>query len=320
MYINFPMISQLTTNQKGMLLGLGGYTAFAFSDTAVKYIAPHYPALQVMSIQTSLAGILLILCSHFLGGWQGWNTRRELPIHIMRAVMNVGCSLLVFTSFIMLSLANVYAMIFAKPFFAALIAIFIYKEYVSAKRWGAIIIGFLGVLVILQPSATSLKVELLLPLTAAVFIALMFVSARSLKSCSPFILAFYPMFGTFLFTLPFVLFFGMPDFRIFITTGELEFVSFKPIPLEHAPFFFLIALLSGTGILCVSLAFRIAQAATVAPFLYTEMIWGILFGYLIFSDIPDIWMLFGTAIIISSGLYLIFNEGQRLKAPMPDNV
>jgi drug/metabolite transporter (DMT)-like permease len=303
-----------------MLLGLGGYTAFAFSDTAVKYIAPHYPALQVMCIQTALAGALLILCSRFLGGWQGWSTRHELPIHIMRAVMNVGCSLLVFTSFIMLSLANVYAMIFAKPFFAALIAIFIYKELVSARRWAAIFTGFFGVLVILQPSAATLKVEMLLPLCAAFLVAIMFVSARSLKSCSPFILAFYPVFGTFLCTLPFVLIFGMPDFRIFITTGELELVSFKPIPLEHAPFFFLVALLSGTGILCVSLAFRIAQTATVAPFLYTEMIWGILFGYLIFSDIPDIWMLIGTAIIIASGLYLIFNEGQRLKAPVVENV
>ncbi len=301
------MVSQLSTTHKGMILSLAGYTAFAFSDTAVKTIAPFYPVMQFMCIQTAIAGFCIFFCARFLGGWQGAKDKRELKFHVARAILNVLASLLIFISFTIMSLASVYAMIFAKPFFAALLAIFFYKERVTLTRWVAIAIGFVGVLVILQPTPESFRAELLLPLLAALVVAIMFVISRSLKESSTFVMTFYPILGTCLFALPFAIF-GTPDFKLLASAGELQFIDSVPIAPAHIPYFLMAALFSGTGILCVSLAFRIASAALVAPFLYTEMIWGLLFGYLLFGDMPNFWMLFGSAIVISSGLYLILVE------------
>lgn len=301
-------MSQLSANQKGMILALIGYTGFAYSDTAVKWIAPHYPVFQVMCIQTGLASLFFLFLSRFLGGWTGATEKREFKFHGARAVLNVLVSMLVFYSFTIMSLASVYAMIFAKPFFAAIIAILFYAEIVNARRWSAIIIGFIGVLVILQPAPDTFRAELLIPLLAAFLVAIMFTIARSVKTASPFIMAFYPVAGTCLIVMPFALYFGTPDISLLLSQGQLAFIPSKPIEPEHLPYFALAALFSGTGILCVSLAFRMAAASTVAPFLYTEMIWGLLFGFLIFSDVPDIWMLAGTVIIIASGLYLILAE------------
>ena len=307
------MITQLNNNQKGMLLSLAGYTAFAYSDCAMKWIAPHYPSLQITCIQTAIAALCLLFTARFLGGWKGAKNKKEMRFHIMRAVMNVLMSVIILYSFSIMSLASVYSMIFAKPFFAAILAVIFYKERVNIPRWAAIAMGFVGVLIIIQPTPESFEPALLIPLFGAMLVAIMFVTSRSLTEASPFVMSFYPLVGTCLFALPFALF-GIPDFNLLFSGQGLEFVQSKPVEWEHIPFFIAAAVLSGTGILCVSLAFRIGNAATVAPFLYSEMIWGLLFGYLIFGDHPNVMMLIGTAVIVGSGLYLIVIE--RWRRPM----
>lgn len=313
-YTRLSMMSQLSTNQKGMILAFAGYTAFAWSDTAVKWIAPHYPVFQVMAIQTGFASLIFLFLARYLGGWNGWNDKREMKFHIVRAVFNVLVSMLVFYSFTIMSLASVYSMIFAKPIFAAILAIIFYKEIVNGSRWAAIAVGFTGVLVILQPSPETFRAELLIPLLAAFLVAIMFILSRSLTKASPFIMSFYPVAGTCLIVMPFALYFGTPDISLLLSEWRFAFIPSKAIAMEHLPYFIMAAAFSGTGILCVSLAFRIGEAATVAPFLYTEMIWGILFGFLIFGDIPRPLMLVGTAIVVASGLYLILIERWRRPA------
>ena len=306
------MMSQLSENQKGMIFALVGYSAFTFSDTAVKYIAPYYPPLQLVCIQTAIASLGILLSAKFLGGWTGGRNLREMKYHAIRALMNILVCILIFYSFTMLSLASIYAMIFTKPFFAAILAVIFYKERVNLPRWLAIIIGFIGVLVILQPGPDSFRPQLLVPLMAGFFLAIMFLTARSLKQASPFIICFYPILGTFILALPFAIF-GTPDFHILLTTGEFNMAYSQPVQPQHIPFFMATALFATTGVLCVSLAFRVASASQVAPFMYIEMVWGLIFGFFIFSDIPDVWMLVGTVVIIASGLYLILLE--RSKRP-----
>lgn len=317
-YTKLHMMSQLSTNQKGMILALVGYTAFALSDTAVKWIAPHYPVFQVMCIQTGISSLYLLCLARFLGGSAGWNDRKEMKFHLGRIILNVLVCLLVFYGFTIMSQASVYSMLFAKPFFATLMAIVFYRELVNGPRWVAIVIGFIGILIILRPGPDTFRADMLIPLLAAFLVAIMFLISRSLTKASPFILGFYTVAGTCLSIMPFALHFGTPDISLLLSDGTLAFIPSKPIAAEHYPFFIMAGVFSGTGILCVSLAFRMAAASAVAPFLYTEMIWALLFGVLIFSDIPDAWMLGGTAVIIASGLYLILAE--RRNDQMPDAV
>lgn len=307
------MLKNLSTNHTGMILGLVGYTAFAYGDTMQKILAPHYPALQMACVLAALASLVLIFFSNFLGGWRGWNNRREAWFHIVRTGLNIILNILMLYSFTVLPLASIYAMIFAKPFFAAILSIIFYRETVGFSRWASIVVGFIGVLIILQPSTDSFEFDLLIPLFGAFLVAIMFVLSRSLQEASSFVMGFYPLFGTFLFCLPFAII-GTPDFKLFIDQGVWEFVASKDIIWAHVPIFILGGLFIATGILCVSMAFRLANASLVAPFLYTEMIWGIAFGYLIFGDVPESMTLVGSAVIIASGLYLILVEKWRRPA------
>ena len=307
------MIKNLSTNHMGMVLGLCGYTAFAFSDTTSKIVAPHYPALQVACIHAALASLVLYFFANKLGGWRGWNNVRELWFHGTRTFLNIALNILMLFSFTILPLASIYAMIFSKPFFAAILSILFYRETVGLSRWASIIIGFIGVLIILQPTPDNFQADLLIPLFCAFLAAIMFILSRSLQEASNFVMGFYPLIGTFIFCLPFAII-GTPDFKLLIDQGQLEFIASKDLIWAHVPIFFMGGIFIATGIVCVSLAFRLATASLVAPFLYTEMIWGIAFGYLIFGDLPTSLTLIGSAVIIASGLYLILVEKWRRPA------
>ncbi len=291
------MPTNLTINQKGMLLAMAGYTSFAFADISAKWISPHYPGPQIAGFEAAIAALILLCISRQLGGWRGISNRREWGFHIIRSILNITINIILIYCFTFMSLADIYAMIFAKPFFAVLLAIIFYGERVGLSRWAAIITGFIGVLIVLQPSPESFQPALLLPLAAAFLVAVFFTLSRELKEASPFIVAFMTLIGTFALSLPLIAF------------------DFKPIAFEHAPFFALCGGLIASGVLCVSLAFRTAQAALVTPFLYTEMIWGLLFGFLLFSDIPDEWMLLGSTVIIASGMYVIYSDRKMSKIP-----
>lgn len=276
----------LSAPQKGMLYGLLGYTAFAFADVNAKWLTQDFSIYQLISVQTGLASLLLCALSPLMGGWRGFWVAREFPIHLARIALNFVIMIIMVYSFTILSLASIYTMIFAKPFIVVLLAMWWYGERVSLKRWAAIIAGFAGVMVVLRPGFNDAGTALLIPFLGSFLISVMFVISRSLKECSPFVLGFYPMIGTCLVGLPFLI-------------GH-----YTPPDLWQWGHFALGACLMSAGMTFISHAFRLADASVVSPFLYTEMIWGILFGYLLFGDSVDLWMIIGTAIIIASGLYI----------------
>lgn len=301
------MVSQLSQNQKGMLLALAGYGAFSCSDAAIKILAPHYPVLQILAVQTGLAAMFLCLCAGFLGGWRGFNDRGDLKLHALRIFCNICVCSLLFTSLAIMPITSVYAMIFAIPFFSVMIARLIYGETISKARWGVLIAGFIGIMIILRPLPESFQPQLLIPLGAAFFSALMFTAARSFKAASPFVMTIFPLVGTCLCALPFA-FLGTPDFKHLFISGEFALLPSAAITSAHLPFFLMTAFFSGAAILCISLAFRITDASIVSPFLYTQMIWGLALGYLVFGNFPDGWTLLGSGVIITAGLSLIAHE------------
>lgn len=289
-------MSQLSTNQKGMIFALIGYTGFAWADGAAKALVETYPPLQIAAVGNVIACIGLLLVRNYLGGWRGATNRRELWFHGVRTILNIALSIIVIYSFSLMALSEVYAMIFAKPFFAGILAMIFYKETVTPGRWFAIFIGFLGVMVVLQPSPDTFRLELLYPLGAAFLVALMFVLSRSLREASPFVMSFYPMAGSAIGAI------------------LLAWNDFVPLQSEHFHLFIMDGVFVAIGVTAVSLAFRLGHASVVAPFLYTEMIWALLFGALFFANYPNSATLIGSAIIISSGLYLILVEKWRRTA------
>jgi drug/metabolite transporter (DMT)-like permease len=290
------MFSALSPAYKGILLALVGYSAFSVADACAKWLSDFYSIYQIVAFENLLAVVLLLACAPFLGGTRDLlSNRKNWKIHLFRAVLNFGVAVLLTYCYKKFPIANVYTMIFTKPFFAALLAMWFFSEMVSPARWIAIVVGFAGVLLAMQPGTHNFEPFLIIPFAGAGLIALLFVSARMLENPTIFSVGVPPLLGAGLLSIPFtIMHFDMPM-------------------VEHLPVFVLIGVAACLGITCVSLAFRVAAAAVVAPFLYVEMIWALLFGWLIFDDRPDAWMLAGAAIIILSGIYLIESERRSRK-------
>lgn len=285
------MIKHLPPLYKGIILAFTGFTAFAFCDACCKYLVQFYSLYQVIFIETSIAASIMLLFANRIGGRQGLFRRENIKINVLRGILNFVTGVMVTFCFQHVSLASVYIVLFTLPFMAAIMAIPLYKEKVSATRWIAIGIGFSGVLVAFLPSASGgFNIYLLITLGTSALIALLYIISRSLKEPTVFSLGFVPSIGSALLSAP------------------LMISVFKFIQFEHMPVFILAGILNATGSICVSTAFRIAPASAVSPFLYTEIVWGILFGFLIFGDRPDGWMILGAAIVIASGIYLVETE------------
>ena len=263
-------------------------------DICAKWLMKYYSVYQVICIENILAVILLVLFSPLLGGTGGIFERKNLKINLFRAGLNFCLAALLNYCYKVFPLADVYTMIFTKPFFSALLALWLFNERSSKKQCLAIIAGFTGVIIAMRPGMAGFNPMLLLPFGTAALIATLFLSTRLLDKPSPFIAGFFPTLGVALLSMPPML------------------LTFKMPELVHFPLFILIGFVAAIGMTTVSLAFRTAAASTVSPFVYIEMVWGLLFGWLIFGDVADGWMLAGAAIIIASGFYLFEAERRNL--------
>lgn len=286
------MFQSLSPVYKGITLALIGYSGFAISDASAKFLTGGYAPLTIISFIMVAAWVILLLISPMLGGITR-PARAAMKFHALRTVMNFCVSILIVYAFASMPLTTAYAIVFAMPFIAALLAIPLYKERVTRSRWVAIGLGFCGVLVAMRPSADGIDLNLLLPFGAAICAAVMWISARSLQGESIFSMGFYPVFGSWLLSLPFIAF----DFQL--------------PALSDIPFFLICGFGICAGVIGLSLAFRSAPSAAVSPFHYTQMIWGLVFGYFIFNDVPDMPTMIGGCIIIASGLFLIFSERKK---------
>lgn len=285
------MFSKLTNTYKGILLGLAGYSLFTVADMLVKFVAPHYSLVQIVASQSLFAVLFLLLLSGKLGGLRSMRDLTDWKIHAFRSVVGITLTMTAAYLFIHLPMTTVYTAIFTQPFCAVIFAVLIYKERAHPKRWLAIGLGFAGVLIAFRPWDADIPLILLgLLFYAPIAIALIYIVMRSLKSSSLLAVALFPIAFNLIVTAPF----AVADF---------------PVPtLEHILIFMVMGCSASIGFLALSTAYRIADASVAAPTHYIQLLWGLLWGYFIFGDVPDAWMMAGAVVIIASGVYLIVLE------------
>lgn len=282
---------KLSPKEKGMILAFLGYTAFSFSDSFGKYLSADYSVYQITGTNYAVACLILLLFSQKLGGFKDYFDKHNLIVQIIRGAFNFAISLQVVYSISLLPLSSVYTMIFAMPFFAILISVVFFKDKVAPSQIILMAAGFCGVLIAFRPWENEINVTLLIPLICSVFIAVMFSLAKMLKdNITIFALGFTPLFVAFLINLPFMA------------------THFQLPSLQTLPLFIGSGICLCCGLVMVTLAFRMVVSSIAAPFLYIEMIWGLLLGYLIFGDKPDLWMMAGAAIIMGCGYILVRRE------------
>jgi drug/metabolite transporter (DMT)-like permease len=280
---------------KNRLIGLGlvsiTYACFALLDAGAKWLVQTLPVLVVVWLRFASHVIFttaLLAPRHGMGLVR---TRRP-GLQLLRAAMLPTMTALNFWTLQYLQLAETGAIQFSVPILIAVFAAPLLDERLDAGRWAAILIGFAGVLVIIRPGAQGFHPALLVALVNAVLYALFNLMTRQLAAYdSPEATQFISGLGATVAIAPFAL-------AAWQTPATwLEWTVACAIGVS-----------GGTGHYFLALAHRYAPASVLGPFLYQQILYMALLGYLVFGDVPDAPVIAGAAIVIGSGLYLLWRE------------
>lgn len=277
-----------------MILAAFGFSLFSIGDAFLKAMTNDFTAIQTafwISL-TSMIGYVSI--SPELGGIKQIFRSQKKHLHLLRGLMGVIIFFMMINGFQKLGLAMSYTLVFMAPFIAALLSIFTLKEKIGGHRWTSIILGFIGVLVVLRPGSVPIQWAAIGVLFAAFCFAFSTILTRKIGNDEP--------------TLSFAVYGSGVSLVIF---GALMIINdgFAILPtMEQITFFISVSFFHIGGTFAATKAFKGYETALIAPFHYVQLIWGIIFGYLLFNDKIDLWTGVGATIIVASGVYLIYRE------------
>ncbi|MCB2136449.1 MAG: DMT family transporter [Rhodobacteraceae bacterium] len=266
---------------------------FATHDVVIKILGADYSPFQIVFFGT-LFGFPIVSVI-LLRDAEEANLRPRHPWWMaLRTLCSVIAAPAVFYAFATLPLAQVYTILFAAPLILTVLAVPILGEVVRFRRWAAVIVGLIGVLIVMRPGGAELSLGHLAALTGAVGGALISVISRKIgQNERTVVLLLFPMvanFAAMAVALPFV---------------------YRPMPLDHLALFAVIAVLGMIGAYLIILAYRAGEAVIVAPMQYSQILWATGYGILFFAERPDMPTMVGAAIIIASGIYIVLREGRR---------
>lgn len=278
---------------RGALFALLAFALFSTHDVVIKFLGGSISSPQIIffSVLFSFPMIIVMLIREADGG-------SLRPVHPWWTAARTVCSaisgLATFYAFSVLPLTQVYPILFSMPLLITLLAIPMLGERVGLRRGSAIIVGLVGVLVVLQPGATSISVGHVAALVGAMASAMNSIIMRKIgRDERTVVLQLYPLIVNLL-----------------IMAAFLPFV-YVPMELIDLGATAVVACLALAAVGCLVVAYREAPAVIVAPMQYSQIIWASLFGFLFFNDTMDRMTLIGTGIIVASGVYIVLREERR---------
>jgi len=280
------------SNLAGVLFGLLAFGIFSLHDVVVKTLGATYSPFQIVFFSALLGfplATLMLMRDQTMGHLR--------PVHPWWVALRMAATVLTGTSafyaFSVLPLAQTYAIIFASPLLITVLSIPILGETVRLRRWIAVIVGLIGVLVVLRPGSAPIGLGHLAALGTAIGGAFNSIIVRKIgHEERSAVLLIYPMVATF------------------VVMGALMPFFYQPMPGLDFAGFALVGVLAFVAVLSLIAAYRNGEAVVVAPMQYSQIIWATLFGALFFGETPDGYTAVGAGIIIASGLYIVFREGR----------
>ncbi|HEY4204545.1 MAG TPA: DMT family transporter [Xanthobacteraceae bacterium] len=283
-----------STRLAGIGLMLAGVWAFSFGDALGKYIVATYPVGQLLFLRACAS---LALLAPMI-----WRSRRafmelERPgLHVLRVVLSTAEVAAFFVAVGYLPLADVITYYLACPIFVTALSAIVLREHVGWRRWTAVAVGFCGVLIAMRPSTQTISWPALIALGGSTSFAILMLITRQVRGAPDVVLASSQFVGTLVFgavLLPF----GwstptLPDFGLFALAGCISIGA----------------------LLCVNRSLKLAPASVVVPYQYSMIVWAVIFGYVVFGDMPSPATLLGAAIIIAAGFYIFLREQALGKA------
>ena len=271
------------------ILAIGLFTVM---DTIGKGLSARYPVPQVVWARYVFQlGWMLLLIPRI--GAIGLVRTTRLGMNLVRGLLLAVATLFMFTAISFVPLADAYTVTFTAPLLITVFSIPLLGERVGWRRWSAVVAGFVGVLIVIRPGVGMPHWALALPLVTALGFALYQILTRKVA-------------GTPGETSVAMLFY-VASVGAVVTSALVPFFWRTVAPLDWVPMAAM-GLLGGIGHLILIRALTIAPASLLAPFVYTQIVWALVLGYLVFGDLPSVWMLLGGAVIVASGLYVFYRE------------
>jgi drug/metabolite transporter (DMT)-like permease len=303
--------SALSDRVKAIALMMLAVAMFSALDSTAKYLVTreHLPVAEVAWSRFigQFLGLLLMVPALGLMTVRQLFTTNVPKLQLVRSVLMMATTALNFMALVYLRLDQTITIVFLAPLVVALLAGPLLGEWVGWRRMTAIVAGFVGVMIAMHPDASGLHPAVIYSFAAMLAYALFMILTRHMATFDPPIVTlFYSMFvGTFL-GAPFAL----ADWQM--PSGALSWILLASL-----------GLMGGTGHWLFLHAYRLAPASSVAPFLYTQLLTMVAFGYLVFGDVPDAWTLTGATVVVASGIYLFHREQvtqrERRMARRPGN-
>ena len=288
--MELPKSPRSSNNKLGIAYMAGGMFLFAAVDSIAKFLTETLHPLQIVwSRQTGLLlGVLVLLA------FRGFGILRtqHLGLQIARGAMAVGSASIFIYAVSFVPLVDAIAVTFVAPFMVTLIAALVLREPVGVRRWTAVAIGFVGVLIVTRPGMGVVHPAVLLILIAALLFALRQILSRFVAGTDRIIttVSYTALVGSAIMTVPLPFVWRTPE-------TSLELVLLVSM-----------ALIAAVAEILVIKALDVADAVVVAPVHYSIILWATFYGFMVFDQLPDMWTWVGASIIVVMGMYTLHRE------------
>ena len=306
------LFSHLTGTAGGAAILVFGLFAFSIQDIVIKHFSSGFSVLQIVFVRGIVAMTLLLVLFRLL--------REPIALLSQRPLMMLGRGLMGFASYTCyylavaaMPLAEVASITFTMPLFVTAMSAFILREKVGIRRWGAVVVGFIGVVIILSPSGEFNGLAVVFAFLASITYASQTILTRFLGSHDHALtIAFNAIFVFTVAsgTISLLLLGGI--FEINSTHPSLAFFGRDWVMPQgfDLSLMLLLGLIAAIGFYCLSQAYVVSEASAIAPFEFTYILWAVVFGYLFWNEIPQATTFIGIFVLIASNLYIWYRERQ----------
>jgi drug/metabolite transporter (DMT)-like permease len=272
----------------GIGLMLVAIFLFSFGDAAGKLIVATYSVGQLMLLRSSVS--LLLLAPMIWRRRAGFRSIERPWLQLLRVVLSTVDISAFFLAVSYLPLADVITYYLAAPIFVTALSAIVLQERVGWRRWSAILIGFCGVLIALQPSVQTVTWPAMIALAGSTAFAVLMLITRLLRATEDIVLASTQFAGSL------------------VLGALLAPLGWVAPSWGSLGLFVLSGAVSVCALLCVNRSLKLAPASVVTPYQYSMIVWAVMFGYAVFGDVPSSATILGVSIIIGAGLYIFLRE------------
>ena len=279
-------------NLFGLFIGITGYTVIVLVDSIIKLnIVEKYPVIQISFFICIGAFLPILISITLLNKWRIL-INNKVHLQLLHGIFGLVHGALIINSLKVHSLIEIYPILFSTPLILLIFASSFLKEKIGIKRLLAVILGFVGVLIVARPGTIHFTLPLFGLFIAAIIHAIRVLVIRHYKDQSSLAFTFYGCLSAF------------------IISGLISIQNYTAVSQKDLSILLLCGVIAGSGGLCFALASKLLESSLFAPIQYIQIVAGFFMTYLFFGDLPDIWEFFGSIIIISSGLFIIYRENK----------